>query len=118
MHPFWYQPRYGLGASDVVRAQCEIGHDSWIGANTVILPGCSRIGIGSVVGAGSVVTKDVPDFAVVFGNPAVVRRFRFPEGVREMLIEERLWELDPSELTKRLTVVNSELLRRARLCET
>lgn len=46
---------------------------SWIGANSVILPGVT-IGRNSVVGAGSIVTKDVPDFTLVAGNPAKMIR--------------------------------------------
>lgn len=48
----------------------SIGRDAWIGANVVILPGVKKIGKGAVVGAGSIVTKDVPDYMVVAGNPA------------------------------------------------
>ena len=48
-----------------------IGEDCWFGGNAIVLPGVS-IGRGVVVGAGSVVTKDVPDFVVVAGNPARV----------------------------------------------
>lgn len=54
----------------------HIAGDVWIGARAIILPGCQRIGHGSVIGAGSVVTKDVPDWAIVGGNPAEVIRFR------------------------------------------
>lgn len=54
----------------------HIAGDVWIGARAIILPGCKRIGHGVVIGAGSVVTKDVPDWAVVGGNPAKVIRFR------------------------------------------
>jgi len=54
----------------------EIGNDVWIGARAMVLPGCKRIGNGVIIGAGAVVTKDVPDYAVVGGNPARVLKFR------------------------------------------
>lgn len=53
-----------------------IAGDVWIGARAIILPGCRRIGQGAIIGAGSVVTKDVPDYAIMGGNPAHVIRFR------------------------------------------
>lgn len=53
----------------------SIGNDVWIGANTVILPGVS-IHDGAIIGAGSVITKDVPANAVVVGNPARVIKYR------------------------------------------
>jgi maltose O-acetyltransferase len=52
-----------------------IEDDVWVGAGAIILPGV-RIGTGSVVGAGSVVTKDVPPWTVVAGNPARAVRSR------------------------------------------
>lgn len=52
-----------------------IGNDVWIGGRVTILPGV-HIGNGVVIGAGSVVTKDVPDYAVVVGNPARVIKYR------------------------------------------
>ena len=54
----------------------HIAGDVWIGARAIILPGCQRIGHGAIIGAGSVVTKDVPDWAVVGGNPARIIKFR------------------------------------------
>lgn len=52
-----------------------ISDDVWIGGRVTILPGV-KIGTGAIIGAGSVVTKDVPDYAIVAGNPATVKRFR------------------------------------------
>ena len=52
-----------------------IEDDVWIGARVIILPGIT-IGTGSIVGAGSVVTKNVAPFSIVAGNPATVIRIR------------------------------------------
>lgn len=48
----------------------EIGQSAWIGTRAIILPGCSSIGARAVIGAGAVVTKDVPAGAIMAGNPA------------------------------------------------
>jgi acetyltransferase-like isoleucine patch superfamily enzyme len=53
--------------------EIHVGEDCWIGGNAILLPGVT-IGRGSVVGAGSVVTKSVPDFTIVAGNPAKIIR--------------------------------------------
>ena len=54
----------------------EICEDVWIGARVIVLPGCKRIGAHSIIGAGAVVTHDVPDYAIVAGNPACIIRMR------------------------------------------
>lgn len=53
----------------------HIGNDVWIGARVIILPGV-KIGNHAIVGAGAIVTKDVPDYAIVGGNPAKIIRMR------------------------------------------
>ena len=52
-----------------------IGDDVWIGGNVIILPGV-HIGSHSIIGAGAVVTKDVPEYSLAAGNPAIVKRNR------------------------------------------
>lgn len=53
-----------------------IGNDVWIGNHVIILAYVSHIGNGAVIGAGAVVTKDVPDYAVMAGNPARIIKYR------------------------------------------
>lgn len=56
--------------------EIHVGEDCWIGGNAIVLPGI-RIGNGAAIGAGSVVTKDVPPFHVAAGNPArVIRKIK------------------------------------------
>ena len=54
----------------------EISDDVWIGNSVIILGNVKRIGTGAIIGAGAVVTKPVPDYAVVAGNPARVIKYR------------------------------------------
>lgn len=70
-------PDVPIGAEgDLPDTPLEIGEDVWIGARAIILPGCKRIGGHSIIGAGAVVTKDVPNYAIVGGNPAKVLKMR------------------------------------------
>lgn len=80
----------------------KIGNDVWIGANAVVMPEVNRIGDGAVIGAGAVVNRDVPPYAVVLGNPGRVVKYRFPEHVVAALLAEKWWEKDVSELAGRL----------------
>lgn len=75
-----------------------IGSDVWTGHNVNILPGVS-IGHGAVIGAGSVVTKDVPPYAVVAGVPATIKKLRHPEKTIERLLRTSWWDLELSELS-------------------
>lgn len=96
----FYDPRFGIVHEETLPEYepLLIGHDVWIGWGAVILPGCRRIGDGAVIGAGSVVTKDIPDYAVVAGVPAKVLRYRFDEATRNELKASEWWTLAPSQL--------------------
>lgn len=64
-----------MGHQGMRVAEVIIGNDVWIGMRSIIMPGV-KIGNGAVIGAGAVVTKDVPDYAVVGGVPAHIIRYR------------------------------------------
>lgn len=74
-----------------------IGHDVWIGHGAIILAG-RTIGTGAVVAGGAIVTKDVPDYTIVAGNPARIIRRRFPEKVAADLLALGWWDWEHVEL--------------------
>ena len=74
-----------------------VGNDVWIGRSVIIISGV-KIGDGSVIGAGSIVTKDIPPYAIVAGNPARVIRFRFDETIIEELLKISWWNFNNIEL--------------------
>ncbi|HEV2508539.1 chloramphenicol acetyltransferase [Bosea sp. (in: a-proteobacteria)] len=74
-----------------------IGHDVWIGHGAIVLAGRS-IGTGAVVAGGAVVTKDVPDYTIVAGNPARIIRSRFPGEIAERLKALAWWNWEHAQL--------------------
>ena len=101
MHPYFYRPAFGYVRQELIeRSELVIGNDVWVGQNAIILPSVKRIGDGAVIGAGAVVTKDVPDFAVAAGNPARIVKYRFSEEVRRQIKASRWWEKSIEELQK------------------
>src|ERR1700741_1392054 len=79
----------------------RIGHDVWIGHGAVVLPGRS-VGTGAVVAAGAIVTKDVPAYTIVAGNPARIIKRRFPEAVTNRLAQLAWWDWDHETLRRAL----------------
>jgi len=75
----------------------SIGHDVWIASRATIMAGV-RVGTGAVIGAGAVVTKDIPAFGIAVGVPAEVKKYRHPESTRQRILASRWWELEPDEL--------------------
>jgi len=96
-HPFFYNQNAGLLNSDAIEAIEDnpliIGHDVWIGGSVIILPGCTTIGNGAVIGAGSVVTKSVPPYAIMGGNPAKLIRYRYSPELIEQIERTQWWDL-------------------------
>jgi virginiamycin A acetyltransferase len=92
-HAFFFNPHFGKCPNfNVEITHLVIGNDVWIGANALILPNTRNIGNGAVIGAGAVINKDVPPYAIVVGNPARVVRFRFPPKVIDELVASKWWE--------------------------
>lgn len=85
----------GYDVKDIERSTLTVGHDAWIGCRVIITSKCSHIGNGVVIGAGSIVTKDVPD-----GSPARVSRLRFDTNTIELMEKSQWWELTPDQLMK------------------
>ena len=84
-----------------------IGNDVWIGSGSTIMSGIT-IGSGAVIAANSHVVKDVPNYAIVGGNPAKVIKDRFPKDIIATLMEIKWWEQP----------VSTVLLIRHLLCST
>ena len=96
-HVGYRSSAYGLGPDDPGlfewrrSSTVTLGHDVWIGHGAIVLPGVT-VGNGAAVGAGTIVTKDVPPFAVVVGNPGRVLRYRFADAVIAELQRIAWWD--------------------------
>lgn len=98
-----------------LKGDTVVGNDVWIGYDALILPGV-KIGDGAIISARSVVTKDVPPYAIVGGNPARLIRQRFPDPVVQALREIAWWNWDAEKVSRNLELIvgaDVETLRRA-----
>jgi len=92
-----YAPDTVSAAKAQYNKRVNIGHDVWIGGNVLIKNGVT-IGNGAIIGANSLVTKDVPDYAIVFGSPATFKKFRFTEEIIAKITASKWWQFDPEEI--------------------
>lgn len=111
-HSFLYNTYDGLRDNDEIpynrfQAECTIGNDVWIGTNATILRDVA-IGDGAVVGANSVVTKDVPPYAIVAGVPARVIKYRFTKEIINKLMELKWWNLSDEIIRSNFDVFKSK----------
>lgn len=81
-----------------------IGNDVWIGMNSLIMPGV-HIGDGAVIGANSVVAKNVEPYTIVAGNPIREIRKRFSEEEIKLLLETKWWDWDIEKIIKNIDVI-------------
>ena len=95
-------------SDSISKGAIRIGNDVWIGTKAVVLSGV-EIGDGAVIGAGAVVTKNVPPYCVAVGVPAVVVRHRFPEAVWRRLLELRWWDWDENTIKNNRILFEREL---------
>lgn len=75
----------------------KIGNDVWIGTGVILL-GPITIADGAIIGAFSVVAKDIPPYAVVVGNPAIIKRYRFTPVQIEKLLQIQWWNWLPEKV--------------------
>jgi acetyltransferase-like isoleucine patch superfamily enzyme len=88
------------------RGDVRIGHDVWLGSQSMVLSGVS-IGHGAVVAARAVVTRDVPAYAIVAGNPARTIRLRFEPRAIEGLIAAAWWDWPKERIAKAMPLLMS-----------
>ena len=88
------------------RGDIIIGNDVWLGYQSTILSGVT-VGHGSIVGAKSVVSKDVPPYSIVGGNPARIIRKRFDDATIEKLLSLAWWDWDLEKITAHVADLTS-----------
>lgn len=104
---FWGQNAHLLGVEPLSDFDCPnnkpdaprttLESDVWVSANSIVLSG-RHLAVGTVIGAGSVVTRDTEPYGIYIGNPARLIRFRFSESLIGELLDSKWWELPPSVL--------------------
>ena len=88
----------GSNALDAIdKGTTRIGNDVWIGLGAIVLSGVA-VGDGAVIGAGGVVSKAVPPYAIVAGNPAQIIRYRFDGATRRRLLALQWWEWSDEQI--------------------
>ncbi len=108
-YPFpslWEEAR-SINGHPFSKGDVTIGNDVWVGYNVTILSGVT-IGDGAAIGACSVVTRNVPPYAIVAGNPAQVIRYRFDEETIRKLLEIQWWNWPDERVAENVQLICSD----------
>ncbi len=103
----FFEEAKGVKGHPASKGDVIIENDVWIGGDAAILSGVT-LGNGCVVGAGSVVTKSVPPYAVAAGNPARVVKYRFDQKTVEKLLKMQWWDWPVEKIKEALPEIMSE----------
>jgi len=95
----FYREMVGEKLERVQKGPTIVGNDVWIGTGAIILSGV-KIGDGAVIGAGAVVTKDVQPYEIVGGVPAKHLKWRFPDHIRNQLLEIKWWDWSEEKIKR------------------
>lgn len=108
-YPFtflWEEAR-SIPGHPSTKGDVAIGNDVWIGFGATILSGVT-IGEGAAIGACSVVTRDVPPYAIVAGNPVRIVRYRFNEETIQKLLQIRWWDWPDEKVKENIHLICSD----------
>jgi acetyltransferase-like isoleucine patch superfamily enzyme len=113
-YPFRIFKPETFGYKDLPVKDTIVGNDVWIGHNAAIMPGV-QIGHGAIVAAASVVTRDVPPYAVVGGNPASIIRMRYFADIIEELLRLAWWNWSLDKIEANLDALTNGDIAKLRL---
>ncbi len=101
-HLKWMKPQPYIQS----KGNTIVENDVWIGYDATILPGV-KIGNGAIIGAKSVVTKDVEPYKIVAGNPAKLIRYRFPHLTIVALLQIKWWDWDIQKIKSNVELMKN-----------
>lgn len=107
-YPFKYNILQNIEFESTSKGDIIVGDDVWFGYRTIVLSGV-EIGQGAVIAAGAVVTKDVPPYAIVGGNPARVLKYRFSENVINQLLRFDFSSISEEDIHKNESLFYTDL---------
>ena len=89
-----------------LKGDTVVGNDVWIGQNVTVMPGV-HIGDGAIIGANSVVAKDIPPYTIAVGNPCKVVKKRFDDELTDLLLKFKWWDKSIEEIDALIPLLSS-----------